>query len=150
MGKLNNSPNQAQADTGLTIEKLENDFWSNPPKDSSSLITRCYELRKKKLQDFDLGDFRLLIGQNIGLQFLIPLAIEEIKTNPFVEADFYGGDLLLNILKSDKKYWESNPEIKRELICIFESEKAKLINELDVTEEIRADLFNAYSNFVNG
>jgi len=137
-------------DTNSTIEKLENDFWNSPPKNSSSLVTRCYELRKKKLQDFDLSDFRLLIGQNIGLQFLIPLVMGEIKANPFVDADYYEGDLLLNILKSDKKYWESNPEIKKELICIFESERTKLTNELDVTDEIKADLFNAYSNFVKG
>ena len=56
-------------DTSSTIEKLENDYWGNPPKDSSRLITSCFELRRKKLLDFELSDFRLLIGQNIGLQF---------------------------------------------------------------------------------
>ena len=76
--------------------------------------------------------------------------MEKIKANPFIEADFYEGDMLLNILKSDKKYWATNPNIKNELISIFEHNKTKIKNELDVAEEIKNDIINAYSNFMNG
>jgi hypothetical protein len=135
-------------DITSTLERLENDFWGNPPKDSSKLVIKSHELRKKKLEDFEPADFRLLIGQNIGLQFLIPIVIEKIRENPFIEADFYEGDLLLNILKSDKKYWTSHSNIKNEVINIFERHKLRLANELDITEEIKADIINAYSNFI--
>ena len=43
-----------------------------------------------------------MIGQKFGLDYLIPIAVEKIQKDIFIEADFYEGDLLENILKIDK------------------------------------------------
>ena len=63
-------------DRNQTLEQLENDFWGKPSQGVSSLIASCYNLRQKKIKDFQVEDYRLLIGQQIGLTFLVPLAIE--------------------------------------------------------------------------
>jgi CDI immunity proteins len=135
-------------DTSATLERLENDFWGKPSEGVTRLVSKSHELRKKKLEDFEPEDFRLLIGQNIGLQFLIPLAISILQKNPFIEGDFHEGDLLQNVLQSNKEFWNDHPDFKREVVTIFEDNKTILLEELDVTEEIKTDLLKAYDKFI--
>ena len=54
----------------LSLEQLENDFWVEPEFDSY-VITACNEARKKPLGELSLEDIRLLIGQKIGLKYLL-------------------------------------------------------------------------------
>lgn len=144
-----NSRNIAELiDTNSTLEQLENDFWGKAPEGATRLVTKCHELRRKKIRDFETEDFRLLIGQNIGLQFLVPLAIEILHKNAFAEGDFYEGDLLQNVLKSKSEFWKDHPDLKREVVEIFEKNRAKL-QELDVIQEIKDGLLEAYNKFTN-
>lgn len=53
-----------------SIEQLEADSWEKPEYDSH-LDLRCHELRKKALRDFSAEDLRIMIGQNIGLKYLM-------------------------------------------------------------------------------
>ena len=82
-----------------TLENLEKDFWGKPDFDSH-LVTRCYELRKLPLDNFTTEDLRIMIGQEIGLDYLIPLAIEVLTIDLFAEGDFFEGDLLKNVLEA--------------------------------------------------
>ena len=45
-----------------------------------------------------------MIGQGFGLTYLIPVAIEKLKENIFVDADFYKGDLLNNVLSIETNF----------------------------------------------
>ena len=67
-----------------TLENLEKDYWDNPSYDSH-LVKRCHELRKIPLDSFTTEDLRIMIGQQIGLDYLIPLALETLTI------DFSGG-----------------------------------------------------------
>ena len=49
-----------------------------------------------------------MISQKFGLQFLIPLALEKLQDDIFIEADFYYSDLLSNILAIDTSFWNDN------------------------------------------
>ena len=51
-----------------------------------------------------------MIGQQISLRFLIPRAIDVLRTNPLAEGDYYPGDLLTAVLRADKAYWQANVE----------------------------------------
>lgn len=55
-------------------------------------------------------EIRLLIGQKIGLQYLIPVALSIIRKNPLVEITFFEGDLLLQLLELSDSDWEHNKE----------------------------------------
>jgi len=90
-----------------TVEDLEHDYWqeTNLP---TKLVERCYELRKMQLNKFLTEDLRIMIGQQIGLAYLIPLAIETLTDNLFAEGDFYPGDLLQNVLQVEIKFWEDH------------------------------------------
>jgi len=90
-----------------TLEQLENDYWEEidyPTK----LVQKCYELRKKKLNDLSIDEVRLLISQNIGLVVLVPLALNFLKVNILAEGNLYPGDLLESVISRDCKYWQRN------------------------------------------
>jgi hypothetical protein len=60
-----------------------------------------------------------MIGQEIGLGYLIPIALEHLVKNPFIEGDYYMGDLLANVLSIDEGFWAKNPELQLELDTIM-------------------------------
>lgn len=101
----------------LTLEQLEDDVWP-APSFHSGLVTRCHELRKKPLSDFTIADLQKMIGQNIGISFLLSIAIDKLRKNPLVEGDFYAGDLLVSILTRDSSVLRANPSFYKELISI--------------------------------
>jgi len=93
-----------------SIESLEQTFWPDIRYDEESyLVGTCHKLRKKPLQEFKTEDLRIMIGQDIGTKYLMPLAIEKLTADLFAEGDFYPGDLLKMVLHIDKKFWLDNP-----------------------------------------
>jgi CDI immunity proteins len=72
-------------------------------------VRRCHELRRKPLADFEVGDLRVAIQQEIGpLHRLVPRAVEVLAANPLAEGDNYPGELLLAVLAIDKSYWHEH------------------------------------------
>ena len=83
MSKLTNSWRQK------SLETLENHNWGNPANAPTNLVKRCIEMSKVSVDNFTLGDLRVMIGQKFGLKYLIPLAIEKLQDNIFVDAELY-------------------------------------------------------------
>jgi hypothetical protein len=88
--------------THLTLENLENEYWGKPNFESH-LVKKCHELRKKPIRDFSIENLRLMIGQKIGLNYLMPLALKELEENILAEGDLYEGDLLSNVVGNGTK-----------------------------------------------
>lgn len=110
-----------------TLENLEKNVWPTLGSDEGShLIKTCHELRKKQLQDFTTEDLRIMIGQEIGLYFLIPLAIETLTNDLFAEGDMYEGDLLKNVLEVDTKFWDNNIKYWRQLNDILKDRRPEI------------------------
>lgn len=100
-----------------SLEELENDIWDEPSF-KSHLTLECYRLRKLPLSQLTAENIRMLVGQKIGLQFLIPLALDMLHKNPFVEGHMYRGDLLDAILKVPETFWTQNAELNNRLVEI--------------------------------
>ena len=75
-------------DTGKNLDQLEQKVWGEP-EHNSSLVLNCHRLRKVPLNQFTTEDFRLMISQAIGLDFLIPPAIEILTENPLISGNYY-------------------------------------------------------------
>jgi len=132
-----------------SLESLEKKIW--PPVDSdegSYLINTCNQLRKKQLKDFTTEDLRIMIGQSIGLKFLIPLAIEILKTDILAEGDLYEGDLLQSVLISDKDYWRQEKE-NREFVCQLFNQNRQNLETADTISGIRKKWFESLREFEN-
>jgi len=92
----------AQPDRNRSLDELE-----GAPRDAtafdSHLVQSCHALRTKPLQDFSPEDFRIMIGQNIGLPFLLPLALNILKDDPLAAGEYYESELLVAALRSEVK-----------------------------------------------
>jgi len=134
-------------DDNKTIEQLENKYWGDAPKDSSGLVVSCHNLRRKPLSEFEPNDYRVLIGQNIGIKYLVPMAIELLEKDPFVEATYYPGDLFLYVMKVDSSFWKSNHDLMDRTARIYESNRDKLL-DLDISNKDKDNLLEAYQNVI--
>jgi hypothetical protein len=95
-----------------TIEDLEGEAWGEP-EFGSHVVTNAYRLRKKPIDQFSVEDLRFMIGQGIGIPFLLPRALGILESNPLVEGDFYPGDLLENVLGIPDDYWCEHEDHRR-------------------------------------
>jgi hypothetical protein len=129
-----------------TIEKLESDYRGDADEYYSGLVKTCHTLRKKPLKDFTVEDLRIMIGQNIGLKYLIPLAVNELDINILSEGDYYEGDLLSNVLSSDENYWRENENERNRILQIIKDGR-KAVKEFDTTREIKRGLLHLIDKF---
>jgi hypothetical protein len=101
-------------DRARSLDELEGVAWGQSEYDSALVLT-CHRLRQKPLLQFTVEDLRVMIGQDIGLPFLIPLAIEELEKDPFACGDFYPGDLLNAVLRIQSVFWEDHVQLSKRL-----------------------------------
>lgn len=96
-----------------TLEQLEGVEWGEATF-GSHLVIACHALRRKPLSSLTDEELRMAIGQGIGLEWLVPLAIERLWDDPLRSGDFYEGDLLQNVLKIEKDFWtDHQPEAEQ-------------------------------------
>jgi hypothetical protein len=79
------------------------------------LIEKVLRLCDKPLHLLSVEDLRLMIGQNVALKFLVPVAIDVLEENPFVSGDYYYGDLLQAVLSIEFSFWRDNPSLYRQV-----------------------------------
>jgi hypothetical protein len=88
-----------------SIQQLEKSDWGEPETGETSLIQDCLRLRRVPIRNLTLHDLVTLIGQSIGLDWLVPLALERLRKEPLTEAFYYDGDLLAAVLSVKKTLW---------------------------------------------
>ncbi|MFD7026473.1 contact-dependent growth inhibition system immunity protein [Streptomyces sp. NPDC059917] len=71
---------------GRSLEELERDRWSARWGGETRLMATVRELRRKPIGGPSVEDMRLLIGQDVGLARLLPLAMEVLRADPLAEA----------------------------------------------------------------
>jgi hypothetical protein len=121
-----------------TLEELDGRNWGEP-EFNSSVVVNCHRLRRVPLRDFTVEDLRLMIGQEIGLEYLIPLALEHLARNPFAEGEFYPGDLLKSVLGVRREFWIQHPDLRQEMDSIVENAASNFgkIEDDGIAESIR-------------
>jgi len=117
-----------------TLEQLEKDVWG-PDTYGSKLTSTIHRLRKKVLNDFSIEDLRITIGQQEGLPYLVPLAIEVLKEDISAEGDFYEGDLLKAVLTVDPKFWKENREYWETVHFLIKTKKQK-VKQMEIDTDI--------------
>ena len=93
----------------MTLDEFEGTTWGDPPEDATYVQHTCYELRRTPLGQFEAEDLRIMIGQQIGLELLVPMALGALIQQPLIEADMYPGDLLRAVLALPDSFWHSHP-----------------------------------------
>jgi hypothetical protein len=117
-------------DQTKSLEELEGQVW--PHNDfGSHVVQETQRLRKVPVDQLTVENLRLLIGQQIGLQFLVPVALDLLVVNPLAQGAFYRGDLLANLLKLPQAFWQAHPQLNNTMV--------ELGIELRLVQETLAD-----------
>lgn len=90
-----------------TLEVLEDQYWEEPLL-ADNRHQKIHALRQTPLNQFSSEDIRMMISHGLSLPYLIPLAVERLKKNLFLEGDYYPGDLLQSVLNVDLSFWLTN------------------------------------------
>ncbi|MEI7733130.1 MAG: contact-dependent growth inhibition system immunity protein [Verrucomicrobiota bacterium] len=106
-------------DRNKSLQQLDGQEWGEPTYESG-LVTECHRLRRVPLCEFTAEHLRMMIGQQIGLPYLVPIALEFLRTDPFTAGDFYEGDLLAGVLQAETAFWRDHPDLSREAAEIAE------------------------------
>lgn len=112
----------------LTLEQLEDDVWPEVAF-PSRLVESCYSYRKIPLSALTVEQLRLLISQQIGLVYLVPLALDVLSKNILAEGDLYEGDLLASLTGLPLTFWQQYPELDQRFEQL-KVENEKLVREL--------------------
>lgn len=112
-----------------TLEELDGEDWGEPTF-PSALVTNCHRLRRVPLRNFTTESFRILIGQRIGLEWLVPLALDILAKDPLAEGDFYRGDLLRNVHHIPAEFWQAHPDLLRRYQLLPSEPLIDIIDEM--------------------
>ena len=121
-----------------SLERLEGPFPRDPIPDTL-LVRTVVRLWSKPIQEFSVEDLRITIGQQLGLRFLIPLAIDRLEEDSFAEGAYYPGDLMHAVLSVQPEYWETHRDQARRVEALVDA-ALEQIGDLDLPKEVETDL----------
>jgi len=135
-----------------SISELEGWNWKDPiptADDSSGTVFRFYLLHRKPIKNLELGDLRFLIGQNAALEYLVPLALDHLRKDLFIETEYYPGDLLsvLFTINDDPNYWASHPDQREVLVSLLKAQLERMPTE-DMTFDNMKKIKRMYQKFI--
>jgi CDI immunity proteins len=109
-------------DRSRSLEEIEDDRWGDPPADATRLVSTAYALRKRPVGALDAEGLRLLISQQVGLDTIVPLALDQVERNPLAEGDFYPGDLLDALIRRvPDSYWQTHEDQRTRVRTVAEA-----------------------------
>jgi hypothetical protein len=111
----------ANPDLSKTLEELERDYWGEAAEEDTSLVKRAHRLRQKPLNEFKIDDLRFMLLQQIGVPFLLPLALNHLEANPLVAGNYYPGDLLSSVIHIDQALLSEMPVLMERIVKVVES-----------------------------
>ncbi len=114
----------------LTLEKAEGAVWPDPPADATRVMKSVYALRKKPIRALSPEDLRVLLTQRVGVDLIIPRALELLEQNPLLAGDFYPGDVLCAALRVDKNFWLAHDDATARLRTVIQN--FEQLEDLDI------------------
>jgi CDI immunity proteins len=105
-------------DRSKTLEELEGvelseQVWPTP------LVKEVHRLRTVPLEKFSTENLRIMIGQQCGLLYLVPMALDVLDLDPWAAGDLYKGDLLHSVLRVESDFWTHHLDLVYRLLGIF-------------------------------
>ncbi|GLW51349.1 hypothetical protein Stsp02_70100 [Streptomyces sp. NBRC 14336] len=101
---------------GRTLDELDPPRWEEPDASNATpLVRRVHALRRARLGELTPADLRTLVSQQVGLSFVLPLAVRLLLEEPMLDAYFYEGDLLFAVVNAPASAWALLPDLADQL-----------------------------------
>lgn len=81
-----------------TLTQLERDDWGVCAS-KSEIIQRLFKLRHKPLKLLEPGDLRTAIHFGVGMNYVLPIVLDALWNDPWLDAGNYADDLLAAALR---------------------------------------------------
>lgn len=102
-----------------TLEELEGAVVREPKDSDTHLVQTCLRLMRVPVNRLTTEDLRMLIGQAISLEVLVPLALDTLEQDPLAAGNLYFGDLLHAVVRVPIPFWTMKPELRARLDSII-------------------------------
>jgi hypothetical protein len=83
-----------------TLEELSGTRLPDPGSDATALVRRCNVFARTELAELSDEGVRTLVGQQMFLKWLLPVALERLSKDIWISGDFYRGALLRSVVGS--------------------------------------------------
>jgi hypothetical protein len=115
-----------QIDFSKSLQELDGVDWGEPTY-HTGLVIECHRLRRVPLSQLNGNDLRMLIGQEIGLHYLVPRALDLLTIDPLLESGYgyYPGDLLWCLLTLPRDFWRAQSAWRARLRTIAIAARAR-------------------------
>lgn len=100
-----------------TLTQLERDDWGDC-KSESEIIQRLFKLRHKPLKLIELSDLRTAIHFGVGMDYVLPIALDLLWSDPWLSSGNYAGDLLEAILRASPDFYLANQNYHRKVVGV--------------------------------
>ncbi|MFE0174947.1 contact-dependent growth inhibition system immunity protein [Streptomyces sp. NPDC059002] len=126
---------KAPLDRGRTLDELEGRRWPDPPVDTTPMVRNVYELRRRPVGTLEPHELARLIGQDVGLPWLLPLAVEILRDTAPKQAEggWFDDDLLYAVVTRKPAAWAAAPQLAHEL-------KETVATLTDVSRYVRQEI----------
>ena len=131
-------PQKARTIADQTLDELEGVAWG-PPTYESSLVTNVHRLRRVPLKQYRLEDLRLMIGQQVGVKYLVPRALDHLEAHPLASGDFYPGDVLAAVARLPDAFWSTHRQLIPRAIRAIDGALAR-VHKVGTVEELPDEL----------
>ncbi|MEU0037914.1 contact-dependent growth inhibition system immunity protein [Streptomyces sp. NPDC006333] len=104
-------------DRSRSVEDLEGRRWLDPPSDATPLVRAVHALRKSPISDLTVAQSARLIGQDVGLPWLLPVGVEVLRSEDAEGAvgGWFDDDLLTAVLTRNATTWAEVPELAQDI-----------------------------------
>lgn len=100
------------------------------------------DIKHKKIQDYSIEDLSVVIGREVGLAYLVPVAMLNLISQPFVN----NGELLISMLEVRAEFWAENPMYVSSMKRLCKLVKAQ-VNEVGVSAEVKGRILELVSAY---
>ncbi|MFH8688206.1 contact-dependent growth inhibition system immunity protein [Streptomyces anulatus] len=99
--------------------------WPQPPPNGTDLVKAVHNLRKRPINLLTAWEMSRLIGQDVGIPWLLPIALKHLRETVSDQplGAFYDDDLLTTVLTRRSPVRHSNPQWAadlKEIISLLE------------------------------
>ncbi len=111
-------------------------------------IQKIHAVRKKCLRDFTADEVRVCLAQGVGTVYLVQKALDLLEVNPWIETEYFEGDLLKTCIDVPDDYWKDRKKEKDRMKIIMQAAHKQIANGKVSTgrQEIR-DLDRGFQKF---
>ncbi len=139
--------NETGIDRSKSIEELSGYYWF-APEFESNVVLKSHAMRRKPLAELTRDDIRMGVMQQIGVSYLVPVALEVVERDPYAESQAFPAEITVALLNVPTEFWIAHEDLRNRLQRVYERVEATKDDQHEAWIEIILPVVReAYARF---